>query len=153
MILVLILFYGIFKFRVLKILSPIAGFFLNILSIDKANVLIYLNEVTNQQKWNDTLLGWFLYYPSYILLHILFIVVLYHNRKKARNWLIVALIAVILILVLGIVVFKELESFTAYTAFVRMFRNLFGLPFILLVIEGGRILYNDIMRLISAKEE
>jgi len=31
--------------------------------------------------------------------------------------------------------------------FLGFFRSLFGLPFILLAIEGGRILYNDIVKL------
>ena len=46
------------------------------------------------------------------------------------------------------VLFVKIDEPQLASFFRIQFRNLFGLPFILLAIEGGRILYKDIAKLI-----
>ena len=147
LILALIIVYGILKFRVLTFYAPVAEFMVDLVGLDSENIIDYFNKVTKQETRNEDTLGWLIYYPTYFLLHVAFISVLYRENKKVRNILIIGLSALIGTIILGIFIFKFLEISEAYQAFVSTFRALFGLPFILLCIEGGRVLYRDVQQL------
>jgi len=80
-----ILIYGIFKIWVLSVFSPIVKWVLKLLNFDIVKWESLFNSWTaHGDKVNEHALGWLLYYPSYFLLHILFISVLYRNNKKVN---------------------------------------------------------------------
>lgn len=147
LILCTILVYGILRFRVLAVFAPIVKYILELFSVDIHQLTVFLNQVTRQTKWNENVIGWGIYYPTYFLLHITFIWIIYHDRPKAKKYLSLALTVLIGFLLLSILISKLVELAELYILFVKMFRSLFGLPFILLAIEGGRILYDDIEKL------
>lgn len=146
-----ILFYGIFKYKVLGVYTLIIKFIFDLLGVEEFTLINYFNEISAGVELKENILGWLLYYPSYFFLHIFFISILYRDNKKVRNVLTISLFLLVSILVIGIVLSKYLEMEIAYGAFVSSFRGLFSLPFILLAIEGGRILYKDVQEL-SEKE-
>lgn len=152
-ILLLILFYGIFKIKVLKVLAPVAEFKFKLFVVDTTKFELSLNSATKQTEMIDHTLGWFLYYPSYFLLHVVFIMLLYKRNLKVRNFLILVLSVLIGSLIGGIFFFRLVGLNEVAGIFLGLFRRLFGLPFILLAIEGGRVLYNDVVKLSEEKSE
>lgn len=103
-----------------------------------------MNDFAKTEKSVDGILGWIFYYPTYFLLHIAFIYLLFKKQKQTRNYLILGLTGLIIISVGLALVGKFFEWSMVYNISYDAFQKLFGLPFILLFIEGGRILYNDI---------
>ncbi|MGB3468992.1 MAG: hypothetical protein WBA74_27150 [Cyclobacteriaceae bacterium] len=146
-VLVLILIFGIFKLWVLSLISPAIKAVLELVGVDTDSLISWLHSITANVHSGDYILGWVAYYPIYFLLHLTFISILYRHNKKIKYYLIALLSGVILLLIAGIVIFRFLELTYLANVFLAFFRNLFGLPFILLAIEGGRILYNDIVKL------
>jgi len=122
-------------------------FFTNILNlvVDIKIINSFFNQLSLKNEWDENAAGWLLYYPTYILLHIIFIYVLFYNKTKIRNWLIFSLIGFVTIDFALIIVFKELDLYLLYKISYKMFQQLFGLPFILLAIEGGRHLFREIL--------
>ena len=91
-------------------------------------------------------------YRYKLLLHLTFIFLLFRDQRKAKKYLSIGLISLVLILIGISLLGKVLEINAIYRTFNYAFKQLFGLPFILLAIEGGRILYNDINRLSDNKK-
>lgn len=145
LVLILILLYGILKYRFIALYSDIVYSILIFIGIDSSALLSNLNLVFKSEVWKPNLLGWFIYYPSYYFLHILFIHLLFNKSKKIKNLLVISLTTLIALLVSGTIIGKMTNQILLYEFCYDTFHKLFGLPFILLFIEGGRILYNDIM--------
>lgn len=152
-VLILILIFGVFKLWVLSLIAPAISFLLNLAGLDVDAIVSWLHGITANVHSGDHILGWIAYYPVYFLLHVTFISILYRHNKKIKLFLIALLSAVILLLIAGVVIFRILEMTYMANVFLAFFRNLFGLPFILLAIEGGRILYNDIVKLSNKTTE
>lgn len=148
----LILAYGFFKYHFLSFYSRLLEVLIETLGLDSIDILRQLNIFSKSPKWNDSLLGWLVYYPTYFLLHVIFIRLLFHHKKTVRNILILLLTTTILLLVLLAVLGKIYSLNTLYTFAYDTFNKLFSLPFILLSIEGGKILYEDIKRGIEDKK-
>ncbi|MEL7146238.1 MAG: hypothetical protein AAFO69_07705 [Bacteroidota bacterium] len=152
LLLTFILCYGIFRVSVLKIYAGLVESILGLFNLQKQDFSTLIALLGKQNSSHSYELGWFIYYPSYYLLHICFILVLYHANKKVRNFLIILLTGVIIALVVFILIFRYAEMHEVAKVFVGLFRSLFGLPFILLGLEGGRLLYNDIVTLSKEKD-
>lgn len=105
----------------------------------------FFNEFSLPKKWDDDVAGWLIYYPTYLMFHIIFIYTLFYDQKRIRNWLIIALVGFIIIDFSLIVIFKELNFTLLYSICYQLFQKLFGLPFILLAIEGGRHLFRELL--------
>jgi hypothetical protein len=144
-ILVLIICYGFFKILVLGIYSKLVLICIEKVGIDPHRFIFTLNNYAKKQENVNGILGWLIYYPTYFLLHILFIYLLFNKQTKTRNTLIVGLSVLVLLLVGGSAIAKWLDFNILYVVSYEAFQKLFGLPFILLFIEGGRILYKDVM--------
>ena len=150
--LILIICYGILKLWALKVYSKFiadAAIFFDIDISGLQNFLISFSQSANLHNYH---LGWIIYYPTYILLHLSFIYLLFRNQKKVKMRLLIGLIVLVFVLIGVSVIGKILEITLIYEVFYYTFKQLFGLPFILLAIEGGKILYNDIVKL-SDKEK
>ncbi|REE01622.1 XrtX-associated membrane protein [Marinoscillum furvescens] len=144
-VLVLILVFGFFKLWVMSLFSNSVYELLYLVGVKGDLLRKWLNEFRETSSWEETILGWFIYYPLYFFLHIAFIFLLFRYNRKVRNWVALGLTVVVSTLVLGSVVGKLLDWEMMYVICYQGFQKLFGLPFILLAIEGGRILYNDVM--------
>lgn len=148
-VLVSIVFYGIFKTLVCRLYSVPVSFGLELLGFDPIEILERLNELSVNSGFMDHYLGWLIYYPTYLLLHVVFIQLLFFNQKKLKKQLSFGLIIVVGALLILIFAGKWLGLNFIYETSYALFQHLFGLPFILLSIEGGRILYTDIEKKLS----
>jgi hypothetical protein len=117
----------------------------NLLGFDTAKIVLYLNDFALRDEPIDGIIGWMIYYPTYFLLHLIFIYLLFSNQIKTRNYLLAGLTIVVFLLVSISIISKILEHNAIHKISYEAFQKLFGLPFILLFIEGGRILYKDVM--------
>lgn len=147
-----IILYGVFKLWLLNFFSETIIFSSSSLGIDITKLQSLLNNYSINHGSNGNILGWLLYYPSYLLFHITFIFLLFKNQPKTRNILIVSLISLIAALVILSILGKLLGIEIIYQLFYYTFQQLFGLPFILLAIEGGKILYNDINKILNKSD-
>ncbi|MAE85024.1 MAG: hypothetical protein CMB80_19970 [Flammeovirgaceae bacterium] len=146
-VLTLIVTYGILKIWVLKFYASLLETASRIANIENNALFEAIRNQARTEEIRYQALGWLIYYPTYFLLHIAFIYLLFNNNLKARNYLILGLTALITSLVSLWVLFL-IWGFPELARFFRdQFKNLFGLPFILLAIEGGRIIYSDIQTL------
>ena len=145
-VLVLIIVYGFFKNWVKEVYAEITIRGLDQLGLEPKQIESLLLEFSKNKVTVKDTLGWFLYYPSYFLLHVVFILLLFAENKKVRNTLIIALGGIVCFLVGSALLGKMMNWPIIYKVSYEGFQKLFGLPFILLFIEGGRILYNDIFK-------
>lgn len=111
-----------------------------------------LNDFSQTPKYNEDLMGWIIYYPTYFLLHILFILVLFKHQPKTRNWVALGLTSFIGFLLVCMITGKLISSNNLFHIPYNIFQSLFGLPFILLAIEGGRILWSDLNKLTNEND-
>ena len=139
-----ILIYGVFKIPVLRLYASVLNWIIDMLHLPAARILSFLYQQGNHQDMANYSLGWTIYYPTYLLLHLLFIHLLFKNQPKIKKILSIGLTALVLLLVVFWFVLLQSGNPEAAGFFRNLFYKLFGLPFILLAIEGGRILYNDI---------
>ncbi len=147
LILLSIIIYGVLKIWILRMYSEGVKFMLKLFDIDLEGILNLLRDQAKTVGHEEQPIGWLIYYPSYFLLHIAFIHVLFLDNVKIRNYLKVGLTAVIGFLVMLWIIFSLLDMHHLSHTVRIQFRKLFGLPFILLAIEGGRIIYSDLIRL------
>jgi hypothetical protein len=148
-VLMSIVFYGIFKIFVCRLYSTPISFSLELLGFDPTEILYRLNELSKTEEYQDHYLGWVIYYPTYLILHLVFIQLLFFNQKRLKNQLSFGLIAIIGLLLVLIFTGKWAGFTIIFSTSYALFQHLFGLPFILLSIEGGRILYTDIEKKLS----
>ncbi|MEO9476977.1 MAG: hypothetical protein ABJG41_15640 [Cyclobacteriaceae bacterium] len=144
MVLILIVLYGFFKNWVRGVYSKFIEICLEFANIDSRELVRHFNSFSETTESISGILGWLIYYPTYFLLHVAFIFLLFHKQKKTRNYLTIGLTGLIALSVGLALIGKILELELIYNISYDAFQKLFGLPFILLFIEGGRILYNDI---------
>ena len=148
-VLVLIVCYGFFKILVLQFYSKIILTIFDVLGINSSELILKLERFSKAPDQVKGILGWLIYYPSYFLLHILFIFLLFHKQKRTRNYLVIGLSGLIFFLIVMSITGKLFGIQPLYIVSYEAFQKLFGLPFILLFIEGGRILYKDVMNVNS----
>lgn len=141
-VLFIILTYGILKPWVLDFYTSAIIQFFNLFNLNINELKEFLIN-NSKNKWNENKVGWLIYYPTYYLLHVIFIYSLFKKNISARNLLIIGLSGLIGVLLVCIILGKIYEIGYLYDISWNLFRSLFGLPFILLAIEGGRILYRD----------
>ena len=79
------------------------------LNLDPQRVLQALNYFKKDIFWREDLLGWFLYYPLYFGLHLLFIYFLFFYQKHLRNTLLFCLTGLIILLITCISISKALD--------------------------------------------
>jgi len=139
-ILISIITYGMFREYGKEFYTNFISYFIN---TETLNSLI--NKLTLRNDWDEDAVGFLLYYPTYLFLHVLFIYLLFYTRIKIRNWLIFALIGFVIIDFGLIIVFRELDLYLLYKICYISFQQLFGLPFILLAVEGGRHLFKELI--------
>ncbi|MEO9803690.1 MAG: hypothetical protein ABJF04_10605 [Reichenbachiella sp.] len=148
-VLVAILCYGVLRIWVLQFYADFLSNLLEAFSVD-INDFRHLFQ-SDVNAWKPYQYGWVIYYPTYFLLHVLFIFFLFKKQKKVRNSLIIGLTLLIFILLASILLGRFLDLFWLSNMSWVLFRKLFGLPFILLAIEGGRILYSDLTKRLAEK--
>ena len=144
-VLVLIVCYGFFRILIRKIYSELLFDTLHFFRINPKELILFMNSFSTSEEEVEGILGWLIYYPSYFLLHVLFIFLLFHRQKRTRNYLVFGLSGLILFLIVMSITGKLFGIQPLYIVSYEAFQKLFGLPFILLFIEGGRILYKDVM--------
>ena len=140
----LIVLFAFFKYWILSLFSIVVSSVLTSMGGDPLTVLDFLNQNSNYTVYQDHYLGWFIYYPLFFGMHFLFIFL--HFSGKTRRIIFKVVVGVILLLLLLIALGKILHIPFLFEISFLMFQNLFALPFLLLVLEGGRILLNDINR-------
>jgi len=147
LVLIVILLFGFFKYWICHSLSPAVAQFLQRLGVDSQQLLVRINELSHDDKFRDHYLGWFVYYPAYLGLHLLFIWLLFYRNSLWRKRIMLGLIILVISLLVCIAVGRVLHIGLLYIISFTLFQNLFSLPFILLMIEGGRILWQDVNKL------
>jgi len=144
-----ILLYGIFKIPVLRVYASLLKLAIQKLNLPAEGVLSFLYQQGDHEDMANYSLGWIIYYPSYLFLHLVFIHLLFTDQPKLKRTLSIILTVLVFTLVAFWLVFLELNLPSIAGFFRDFFYKLFGLPFILLSIEGGRILYNDLQKRFS----
>lgn len=144
-VLILIIVYGFFRIKVRIFFADSLSDLLNLIGIDPSLIISKLSDFAESPEKIHGILGWIIYYPTYFLLHITFIFLLFRNQIKVRNYLMLGLTVLIFLLVAFSLIGKLTDINLLYQVSYDAFQKLFGLPFILLFIEGGRILYKDVM--------
>lgn len=144
-VLILIVVYGFFRIKVRIFFANVLSDILILFGIDPLLIVANLSDFAKSAENIDGILGWIIYYPTYFLLHITFIFLLFRNQVKVRNYLIIGLTVLIFLLVAFSLIGKLTGLNMLYQVSYDAFQKLFGLPFILLFIEGGRILYKDVI--------
>ena len=149
-VLVTILFYGFLKPWFCGVYSIPISWFLELVGYDPDRILTSLNSFSLASNYNDHYLGWFIYYPTYLMLHLIFIFTLFNQKRKVRNKVALGLIVLVSFLIIIIMFSKYSGLNSLYLISYKLFQNLFSLPFILLAIEGGKTLINDVDKLMGA---
>ncbi len=147
--LVIIILHGILRIWIIKAYASIVKFFLRLVNQQSNPIIEFFKNQSRTPEYNDQALGWFLYYPTYFLLHLLFIQLLFKKQKRIRLLLTLGLTSLLTLIIFFWIFFLLIEQPSIAYFFRIQFRNLFGLPFILLAIEGGKILYNDLQNRLS----
>ncbi len=147
-VLISIIIYGILRTFVLKIYSQTLSVIAQVLGVENNWLFQSIKKQARIEAYQEQTLGWLIYYPTYFLLHIMFIYLLFNKNTNVRNYLMIGLSSLIGLIIFFWVLFVKIDEPQLASFFRIQFRNLFGLPFILLAIEGGRILYKDIAKLI-----
>lgn len=145
--LLLIIIFGILKIWILRQFSVIIVFVFGFLPDTFQKILELFQKAAYKEEWKDQNIGWLIYYPGYFFLHIAFIYLLFYKQKKVRNTVALGLSVFIAFIVIAWVMASYFNLPNAAQFFRVQFHNLFSLPFILLAIEGSRILYKDLIRL------
>ena len=148
-VLFVIIAYGMFRTWVLRVYAQFLEHLADLFNYSDNLLFTFIKDQAQKELEREQTLGWLLYYPSYFLLHIAFIWLLFNKSKKSRKYLIISFTTLIGVLVILWVLFLILDMPNVSWVFRYHFKKLFGLPFILLIIEGGRILYQDFKRLMS----
>ena len=143
----LIVVYGILKIWVLRLYAQLLDGLADFIGADNNEFYEMVRNQARKDEFREQTLGWLIYYPTYFLLHIVFIYLLFNNNVRVRNYLMKGLTALIGSLVFMWILFTSIQMPEIGNFFRDQFKNLFGLPFILLAIEGGRILYTDLIKL------
>lgn len=144
-----ILAYGFLKIWFCRIYSSIVARVVLFFGYDPSSLLQKLNAFSTAEKYQDHYLGWFIYYPTYLLLHLAFVFFLFRPNKQMRNKVWFGLLLVVFGLIFIIIFSKLFHISLLFEISYGLFRHLFGLPFILLVIEGGRLILQDIDKLLK----
>ena len=143
-VLLLILLYGFFKVWFCSLYSHPVSNLVEYLGYSPELLLAELNSLSLGATEFSHFMGWLIYYPTYLGLHLLFIYLLFKKQQRMRKVLSFVLIILIGVLSINIVAGKAFGFIHLYKISYKLFQNLLGLPFILLAIEGGRILIRDI---------
>lgn len=141
-----IVIMGIFKYWFLGSLSPIVFWCISNLGMELSSFTFLSFDKISLHKLESEKLGYFLYFPIYLSLHVIFAGVLFYNKPKLRNTIMLSIIGVIVSLAAMRVVLSYFEMIYWADIADRFIRKLFALPFLLLAIEGGKILYSDIKK-------
>jgi hypothetical protein len=147
-VLLLIVCYGILRQLICRLYTIPVSWVLSSMGISPNELLDQWNTFDTTGNY-DHLLGFIIYYPTYLGLHLLFIYLLFRKQPQTSKWLMIGLVVVVGTLLATVFIAKWLEMWTMYDLSYKLFRQLFGLPFILLAIEGGRIIYNDAKRMMG----
>lgn len=144
---VVIISYGIISVNVVPVyqnlVEDLLGSELSLKLLDLfSGTLAHEKDVYNLGKY-------FVYYPSYILLHAALISLLFWKKPKSRNIGLLVLLLVLPILAGLTLLFYWLGWQSFYHAAHLTLANLIGYPIILFLVEGGRIIYADIDSLIK----
>lgn len=150
-ILILIVIYGVFRVWVLRVYSILLNDIAHAFHSQDNLLFALIRDYARKDEYREQTLGWLIYYPTYFTLHLLFIYVLFSKNNKARKYLMLGLTGLITMLVSCWILFDILDKPEISYFFRQRFKSLFGLPFILLIIEGGRILYGDVRKLTQIK--
>lgn len=149
----IILLFGFFKIWLCRIFTIPVSSVLEMFGYHPGELLDNLNAFSRAVDYKDFYLGWVIYYPAYLLFHLIFISILFYKKKKIRNRLSVILVITVLTLFVFAVVSNVIGLKNIYEVSYSLFQSLFSLPFILLTIEGGRVFMKDIERLtVKVKE-
>jgi|GEM_PF-6149631 len=108
------------------------------------NIFLIMNDFRTSDDVKNNITGWLFYFPLYISLHYLLIILLFYNNKKVLKLLVLSLTSVLILTLSTAVIGKKWDIEFLHAFGYSLFQKLIGLPFILLFIEGGKILYNDI---------
>lgn len=151
-------------------LSIVIGLLIMAHGIFSEQIVPYYQSITEYIIWDDTLkieligllngphysradrynLGeYFLAKPIYFGLHMLLISVLYWNNPKSRCNALLIFIGILLVLLSLILLTYFLEIKSVYAITKGMLTNALNLPIILFFVEGGKILNNDINKLLG----
>lgn len=149
-VLTIILLISILAYGFVNCIQSLFHGSLKSLDHNPKSILNSLNFFSLTNEYRDHYLGWLIYYPTYLLLHMIFIYALFQEKKKIRNRVAAGLIIFVIFLVVVATVSKLTRLEIIYQISYTLFQNLFGLPFILLAIEGGKIFMNDINKMISS---
>ena len=108
-------------------------------------------EIHDEDVYN---LGkYFIYYPSYMILHLGLVSVLFRKSPKSRLIGVFAILGSLSLAALLSLLFFKLKWFAFYNASIGLFKTLVGMPFILFIVEGGRLLDLDLDKLLEAKNK
>ena len=148
--LVLIVLFGLFKYWILETFSTTTIYLLDLININPNSIFEWMNIHYERTTFLRRNIGALLYYPIYLSLHLLFIHFLFY-KSNVRKILIISLASLVIVLLVGRIVFALLDLVDLQQLFSHLLKTLFGLPFILLAIEGGRILYQDLSKMLDSE--
>ena len=142
-----IIAYGVSSSNVLPFYQQIVEGIVPSESLEDLKAFFGGRRFDKQDQYN---LGKYLvYYPSYLVLHLGLISVLFRKSPKSRKLGFFAVAFGIPFLALLSLLFYRLKWMGVYDATIDTFTTFVGYPFILFVVEGGKMLGQDIDKLIE----
>ena len=143
-VLVVIILFAFFKFWWFHLFSDWVGSAMLFIGINPQEVLGFLNNNSNYNVYKDHYLGWIIYYPCFLALHLLFVWLLFSYTPVLHKRIMIGLVLLIFTLICLIVLGKAIGSVFLFGISFKLFQSIFALPFLLFLIEGDRILLKNI---------
>jgi len=144
---IIIISYGVMGNYALPIYQNTVENLLGDNLVDKISAILNGNEYTEKDMYN---LGKYLmYYPSYLILHLGLISILFWNKPQSRSFGVLAIIIGIPLVAFLSFLFYRLNWITMHRAAFSTFKTFVSYPFVLFLVEGGRLLDKNIDELIK----
>lgn len=142
---IIIILFGLFKYNILKYSAFLIRRIVGVFNLPFDDILNVIRNSAENEALREQAIGWIIYYPLYLSLHISLIYFVFKNNRIRLVVISIVLVGVS-ILVFGWAISKYLAHEELAHFFKQQFNKLFSLPFILFAIEGGRILMSDISK-------
>lgn len=137
----LILFFGVFGKKLWPAFQEIAIFLIPD-ELEK-NLIIFFNGKSPSSRDQWGLARYLIYYPTYLLLHLLLVNSIFWESKYLRKANLIFLFTLVSLLGSALIC-RLLNLEYLYDMVMTVISTLLNFPLILFIIEGGRILYADL---------
>lgn len=146
-----IITYGILSTHLVPYYQSLVERIISIELLDQLKTYFSGRRFSKEDQFN---LGkYFIYYPSYLILHIGLIAILFRKAPRSRKIGFIAIGVGIPFLAFLSLFFFQIGWMAFYNATIGMFTTFVGYPFILFVVEGGKLIDKNIDKLIEDRKQ